>query len=173
MIDKGWILQMEEGGKRAKIKTSEGEILDKVLMLYPYGEAGNIKASDTSLCLLIYPLGSKTNVFAVPYNTTVQPLLEPTEKAVGNFEKGNKITFKANGDVELTGTNDLIAATLANLDITASAKISLSAPDILLGDAIANVLNTSATMQVVVSTGSSAGTYPVTILTAGQTKVKA
>ena len=35
MIDKGWILQMEEGGKRAKIKTSEGEILDKVLMLYP------------------------------------------------------------------------------------------------------------------------------------------
>ena len=118
MIDKGWIIQMYDGGKRAKIQTSEGEILDKVLMLYSYGEASNIESNDTSLCQLIYPLGSKTNVFAVPYDTTLQPVLEATEKAVGNFKKGNKITFKANGDVELIALGDSallgITATLLN-----------------------------------------------------------
>lgn len=102
MILKGFITEMKEGGKRAKVQTFENEIIDDVLMLYQYGEASNIQPDTTSLVLLLCPLGSKTNVFGVPYNVTLQPSLEASEKAVGNFKIGNKITFKANGDVEIT-----------------------------------------------------------------------
>lgn len=52
-----------------------------------------------------------------------------------------------------------------------SPLVSLDADSIELGSAVAAVLNTAASMQVVVASGSSAGTYPVVINSAGQTKV--
>lgn len=103
MIQKGFITEMKEGGKRAKVQTFEGEILDDVLMLYTYGDASNVAAGENSLVLLLCPLGSKTNVFGVPYDVPLQPTdLAAGEKAIGNFKTGNKIVFKANGDVEIT-----------------------------------------------------------------------
>lgn len=103
MIQKGFITEMKEGGKRAKVQTFEGEILDDVLMLYTYGEMSNISAGENSLVLLFCPLGSKTNVFGVPYDVPLQPTdLVAGEKSIGNFKVGNKIVFKANGDVEVT-----------------------------------------------------------------------
>ena len=172
-INKGYIISTSQGGLRCKVKTFENEILDNVLILQPYGDASNIEADETSLVLLFYPQGSKTSAFAIPYNPPLQPSLEITEKAIGNFKIGNQIVFKSNGDIVVNAENDLLAAALSNLNIQATTKITLNAPDISLSDAVGLVLNDAATMQVVISGGSSAGTYPVDIVDAGQSKVKA
>ena len=149
MIQKGIIQEVLEGGLRAKVKTFQDEILDDVLLLHPYGESSNPIIDTSSLVLLFFALGSKTASFGIPYNPLLQPTLESGEKVVGNFPIGNKITFKANGDIEVLGTT------------------------VSLGDATGLVLNDTATMEVVIASGSSAGTYPVSITDAGQTKVSA
>jgi len=172
MIQKGFILEVSEGGERAKVKTFQGEILDNVLLLHPYGESSNPIIDATSNILLFFSLGSKTNAFGIPYNPLLQPNLESGEKVTGDLAVGNKITFKANGDVEVVATNDLIE-TMVNKTVTATTNITLAAPAVDIGDAVGLVLNSAATMQVVIAGGSSAGTYPVDILTEGQTKVSA
>lgn len=172
-MEKAILLEVLEGGKIAKVKTYDGQIIDNVVMLFPYGESSNPPIDGNSLIFLLYSLTSRSNLFGIPYNVPLQSALEPTEKQVGNFSVGNKVTFKANGDLEITGTNDFLAESLANLNINATTKITLNAPDVSLGDAVGLVLNDAASMQVVISGGSSAGTYPVTIVSAGQTKVKA
>jgi len=187
MIQKGYILEVLEGGLRAKVETFQGEILDNVLLLHPYGSSSNPILNDSSLILLFFSLGSKTNAFGIPYNALLQPDLEAGEKTVGNLSVGNKITFKANGDIEVIATNDMIETvvnktltasgdvneTMENKTVTASSNITLSASTVDIGDAVDLVLNNSAVMQVVVPGGSSAGTYPVTIVSPGQTKVNA
>ena len=173
MIIKGFILETSQGGQRAKVKISQGEILDNVLLLHPYGESNNMQSDESSQVLILFANNSKTNAFGIPYNVLLQPTLMLTEKAVGNFKIGNKITFKANGDIEIDGANDFLAQSLKNLNVTADTKITLNAPDISLGDAVGLVLNDTATMQVTIPSGSSAGTYNVAIIKAGQSKVNA
>tara|TARA_R110000796_G_scaffold93137_1_gene197616 strand:+ start:38 stop:583 length:546 start_codon:yes stop_codon:yes gene_type:complete len=178
---KGYILEMSEGGKRAKIEALGGRIFENLLVFYPYGEASNIQPDDTSLCTIFLPMNDESNAFCVPYNVPLQPSLEPSEKAVGNFKKGNKVTFKANGDIELTGAKDFLAKSLSNLEITATTEIKIiadevklegiseikaDAPEVKLGDATALILSTLATI-----TDSVGGAC--TIVSAGQTKVKA
>ena len=85
MIIKGFILETSEGGQRAKVKISQGEILDNVLLLHPYGETSNMQNDESSQVLILFANGSKTNTFGIPYNVLSQPNLELTEKAVGNF----------------------------------------------------------------------------------------
>ena len=172
MIQKGFIEKVLEGGLRAQVKAFQGEILPDVLLLHPNGEASNPEVNESSNVLLFFALGSKTASFGIPYNPPQQPTLEPGEKAVGNFSVGNKITFKANGDIEVIATNDLIE-TVVNKTVTATTNITLSAPVVNLGDAVGLVLNDAAAMEVVIASGSSAGTYPVSITAAGQTKVSA
>lgn len=109
MISKAQILSTSDGGLKCKVKTFEGEILDKVLILQPYGEASNPIIDKGSLVLLFYPQGSKTSAFAVPYNPLLQPTLETGEKAIGNFSAGNKITFKKNGDIEINCNSALFS----------------------------------------------------------------
>lgn len=173
LILKGYITQTKDGGRFAKVITFQEEVIDDVLLLYSYGEASFMESDDSSLVLLFCPLGNKSNVFGIPYNFLSQPILEATEKAVGNFKKGNKITFKKNGDIIIDGANDLLAKTLVNAVINATNKITLNAPSIDLGSATDFVLNKTASMQVVIPSGSSAGTYQVQIVNAGQSKVKA
>lgn len=107
MIIKGYIISTSEGGRKARVKTSEGEILTNVLMLYNYGEASNMQSDESSLVLLLFPMGSKTSAFGIPYNVLLQPALEITEKVIGNLKKGNKITFKADGSNEVQGNTDI------------------------------------------------------------------
>jgi hypothetical protein len=180
MIQKGYILEILNDGLEAKVETLQGEVLNNVLLLHPYGSSSNPNIDNSSLILLFFSLGSKTNAFGIPYNPPLQSTLESGEKEVGNLSVGNKITFKANGDIEVLATNDLIENAInktitATGDITATAdnSMTLSASTVDIGDAVDLVLNQSASMQVVIPGGSSAGTYPVTILTAGQTKVNA
>lgn len=171
MIQKGYLIEIKEGGRRARVKLLEEDI--DVLLLYPYGETSNMQKDESSLVLVLMPFGSKTNAFGIPYNALLQPELEISEKAVGNFKTGNKITFKQNGDIEVAGTNDFLATSLANLNVTASSAINLVAPDVSLGDAISLVLNENASLSVTIPGGSSAGTYTVDINSAGQSKVSA
>lgn len=116
MIQKGYIQEILEGGLRAKVKTSQGDILDNVLLLHSYGESSNPIINANSLVLLFYAMGSKSVAFGIPYNPLLQPILENGEKAIGNFSSGNKMTFKANGDVEIENVSDVnINATSLNL----------------------------------------------------------
>lgn len=116
MIQKGFIEEIFEGGLRAKVKTFQDEILDDVLLLHPYGETSNPAITTSSLVLLFFSLGSKTASFGIPYNPPLQPTLESGEKAVGNFSVGSKITFKANGDIEVISSNlvDITSTLLTN-----------------------------------------------------------
>lgn len=163
---KGHILKMTDGGKRAEVEALAGRVFKDLLVLQNYGDASNIEPDDTSQCAIFLPMNEESNACCIPYNVPLQPSLEPTEKAVGNFKKGNMVTFKANGDVEVTGAKDFLATALGNLNITASAKITLNAPDVSLGDATGFVLNDAA-----IITDSVGGAC--TIATAGQDKVKA
>jgi phage gp45-like len=172
-MEKAVILEILEGGKRAKVQTFQGEVIDDVVLLHSYGEASNPPINNNSLIYLYYSLGSKSVSFGIPYNVPLQPTLEIGEKATGNFLQGNKITYKANGDIEVSGSKDFLAESLENFKVTATTKIALDAPVVGLGDEIGFVLNDAAAMQVVIAGGSSAGTYPVVISSAGQTKVKA
>jgi len=171
-ILKGYITSTSEGGTKAQVQTLKGRVINDVTLLYPYGHASNIQNDDSSLVLLFSVMGSKTNIFGVPFNIPLQPELSTSEVSTGNFKKGNKITFKSNGDIEVVTDSDILE-TVANLTTTATGKITLSAPEVELGDAVDLALNQAAVMQVVIPGGSSAGTYPVTIVSAGQTKVKA
>lgn len=160
--EKGYISTILEGGKVAKIVLSDNSI-HEFLMLYSYGEGSNIGVGKNSLALVIG--SSIDDAMAIPFNIQTAKILDETEKAIGNFNKGNIITFKKNGDIVVAGTENFLA--------TIATKFKITAPLIELGDASANVLNQNASMQVIITSGSSAGTYPVQINNAGQTKVKA
>ncbi len=158
-VIKGYLTRTYEGGMRGQVEIITGEIIDNVLLMYPYGFASNMETETNagSMVLLFKPMGSSTNIFGVPYNPLLQPKLAPTEAAHGNFKKGNKVTWKANGDVV----------------IDCESTVTINGGTINLADANALVLNENANMQVTIPGGSSAGTYTVTINNPGQSKVSA
>lgn len=166
MIYKGYILEISQGGQRAKVKALGGRIFENLLILHPYGESSFMESDNSSLCWVFMPTNGDENSFCIPYNVPLQPELKQTEKVVGNFKTGNKVTFKANGDIELAGTNDFLAQTIENFNINASTKITLNAPAIGLGDELGLVLNDQAAI-----TDSVGGACVIT--SPGQTKVTA
>jgi phage gp45-like len=107
----GYINNTSEGGAKAQVTTLQDEVIDDVLLLYPYGFTSNIQNDANSSVLLLSSLGSDTNIFGIPYNVPLQPSLESQEAAVGNFKGTNKITFKANGDIEVIAEDVDITAT--------------------------------------------------------------
>jgi hypothetical protein len=174
-VQKGYLIKTSEGGIRAQVRTMTNEVIDNVLMLSPYGSASNMQREEEqgSMVLLLKSMGSKTNIFGIAYNPLLQPQLEPTEYAVGNLKKGNKITFKANGDIEVfTEQNinincaDMNEIATGDINQTATGAININGASVNLGDAIGLVLNTAATIL-----DSGGGTC--TIVSAGQTKVNA
>lgn len=191
-ILKGYITLMEEGGKYAQVEAL-GKIYDRVLMLYPYGMSSNIKLDDSSMVLLLKNMGSDDTVFGIPYNAPLQSALEPAEAECGNLKDGNKITFKNNGDIEISATTGTLKELVKTLDITASTNMKVTSPDInltgatkvtvagpltevtstivKLGLGTLPVLNTAATMTV--DTTTSNPVQPVVITAPGQTAVLA
>jgi hypothetical protein len=151
IIERGNIISTQ--GKYAKVKLKDSSI-HYLLLFMPYGDCSN--PPDNCPCLIIGE--SLNNAFVLPYLPSSQPTLATNEKAIGNFKSTNSITFKANGDIIISGNN---------LDATAFAGL------INLGTGTSFVLNQNANMRVVITQGNSAGTYPVEIVTAGQSKVKA
>ena len=124
MLYRGKILKIKEGGKKAKVKWIRGRISDNLLVVHFYGEASNIDIDENSMCWVLCPMGDESNAIVIPYNVALQPTLEATEKAIGNFKQGNKITFKANGDIEIitNGDSSLFDIT-GNLEVSGSANI--------------------------------------------------
>ncbi len=173
MITKGFLKRFTSQN-RAEVSTVNGQILNNVQILYPYGYYSKAKLNETSEILLLSSLGSKANLFGIPYNVPIEPtdLLDGEVQIKNPAVEDSKITFKQNGDIEIT-TNQDLNQMINSLNITATAKVTINAPEIDLADAVGLVLNDSASMDVTVTGGSSAGTYPVTINNAGQTKVKA
>jgi phage gp45-like len=173
-IEKGYLVKTSEGGKYAQVRSLTGEIIDDVLMLYPFGSSSNMEREEQegSLVLLLKALGSKTNIFGIAYNPVLQPLLEEGDVSYYNPKNTNKITFKKNGDIEVS-SETAINVNADSINEQATSTINIDAPDINLGDAVGLLLNNAAVLQVTIPGGSSAGTYPVTIVSEGQTKVKA
>ena len=148
-ISKGFILSLSQDKKKAEVKTIQGEILKDVLLLFPYGFYSAIDITSNTEILLLYANGSKTLKFGIPYNVINAPsdLSDGDIEIIQNISK-NKITLKKNGDIEIEGDN------------------------ISIGEAGGNALNINADMSVNITSGSSAGVYPVSINNAGQSKVK-
>jgi hypothetical protein len=168
-------------GKVADVTGANKSLFTNVKLLTQYGYASNILINDNSMGLLMFLNGDRSNPRVIPFNQEVQPDLESSEVAIGNFNQGGKLIFKANGDIEITGAKDFLATTLENLELTATAEtkikanevkleggseIKIEAPEVKLGDATSLVLNENA-----VITDSVGG--PCTISSAGQIKVKA
>ena len=173
MIQKGFLKRFTKEGK-GEVITLNGQILNNVQILYPYGYYSKAKLNETSEIILLSSLGSKTNIFGIPYNVP----LEPTDLIDGELQiknpsvENSKIVFRQSGDIEIT-TNQDISQVMENFNITANSNITINANQIDLADATSFVLNENANMEVVIPSGSSAGTYSVNINSAGQSKVKA
>lgn len=153
MIQQGFIISTSNGGKLAKILTTGGKTYNEVPVFNPYGVASNQQVP----CVLITPKCSSDNPLAIPYSYENLPDLEKGAVQFGNFANDAKILFKDNGEIE----------------ISTSDEVNIKGSYINLGDGLGYVLNNMAQMQVVIPTGSSAGTYQVNIVDAGQYKVKA
>ena len=98
------------------------------------------------------------------------------------LQEGDKVIYNKDGEIrlgydgKLTITNKdstIILDLDNNIDITSTANVNINGSLVNLGSAVDLVLNKSAAMEVVIASGSSAGTYPVTIISSGQNKVKA
>lgn len=129
MIQKGYITEVLEGGKKAKVQTFQGDVLDNVLLLHPYGESSNPSIDDYSLILLFFSLGSKSAAFGIPYNLPLQPTLESGEKVIGNLSIGNKITFKADNSIEVIAEILSVTATTSTTSGTFDATGSINTAD--------------------------------------------
>lgn len=156
-IKKGFINSTfkADGALRAQVQIDQADPIEDVLLVFPYGYASNPPAAIDGAMVLLFM--NRALNFAIPFNPLLEPLLESGGVSVGNFNVGNKITFKANGDIEMESEG----------------AMTLSASTVNIGDAVDLVLNNSASMTVTIPSGSSAGTYPVTIVSPGQTKVSA
>ena len=136
----------KDGALRAQIQIDQDDPIEDVLMVFPYGHASNPPSSIDGAMVLLFM--NRSLNFAIPFNPLLEPLLESGEVSIGNFDVGNKVTFKANGDIEIVnnsasvkmandgnidinGTDVTIACD--NADITASAIATVDAPAIELG----------------------------------------
>jgi hypothetical protein len=91
----------------------------------------------------------------------------------------NGKTISINGEsIAINGSNEInLNSEVCNIEnqttnINSSAMVNINGSMVNIADAIALALNQNAQMQVVIPSGSSAGTYPVQIMNAGQVKVK-
>ncbi len=172
---RGQILEINtiSGTDFATVIIAGDVIVGGVLIVYPYNTTSKplIESSDIDTNQILLFKGVNGQIYGEPYNIPLQnPNLLPGEYEIGNQKKGNKIIFKANGDIKI------VTPTGTAINIIEGGDIEITGGgDVKLGDASSAVLNLLATMQVTVTGGSSAGTYPVSIITSGQTadKVKA
>lgn len=175
-IVKGFILKVNEKEGTAQVQGEDGTIYENVLLVNPYGTHSIPKVGDSMEITLSKSMGSKDVVTGIAFDYENQDIL-PAEKqgdyTVGSVVGGNYTQYKQDGNTVEKATQKTINAntqTNGNVDINGN----FSTNNITnLGEAIALVLNQNAVMQVVIPSGSSAGTYQVQIQSAGQTKTKA
>lgn len=191
---KGYITAVNVKTGKVSAKALGGKTYSNIQLINPYNTNSIPKIAINMCIMIIKSGGSDGAVYGIPFNVVTQFELESEgDYAVGSVVGKNKIIFKASGDtVENANTKTINANTYtlsnyneASLDgdvtnissqmvnIEGNIEVNVDAEAVNLGDAIANVLNENAIMEVIITGGSSAGTYPVQITNAGQTKVKA
>jgi hypothetical protein len=194
---KGFITSIDIKTGKVQVKAEDGKTYSGVQLISPLGTNTVPQITINAEILLQKSLGSDDSVFGIPFNRTQQfttlPLESQGDYAVGSTVGKNNITFKASGEtVENAKSKELsieeynvssyneanFDGDVTNIDsqmvnIEATTEANINAPIVNLGDGTIFVLNQNATMQVVIPVGSSAGTYPVQIISAGQIKVKA
>lgn len=130
-----WARITAPGSDDKQFATQQMEYLGKVadgLIVFPYGLHGNVPAD--ALALMFAIQGNPDNRAAIAWTPKDRPTLKDGEVAFYHPPTGGLVVWRQNGNLEITTAAD-IKATCANAEITATTKITLTAPTInLVGD---------------------------------------
>ena len=131
MIIKGYITKTD--GTYATVSSFQNQIFDDVLLIYPYGFQSRVKPTNSTLVLLFGGLGSKTNLFGIPYDVITQSTLEDGDSEIKNrlsllgFKAGaskNTIT----GNVDCDKSINAISYKVGNIKVVGSQQATITNP---------------------------------------------
>lgn len=127
-ILKGFIKRVykKDGVLMAQVNINRDIPVNDVLLIFDYGVYSNPETDEGSPMVLLFK--NRGLNFAIPNHPLLSVLLEKGEVFTGNPSVKNGFIYKANGDIEVTGTSDFLAQTLNNLNVIATTKITLNAP---------------------------------------------
>jgi hypothetical protein len=131
MIIKGYITKTD--GIYATVSTYQDQIFDDVLLIYPYGFQSKVKPSTSTLVLLFGGLGSKTNLFGIPYDIITQSTLEDGDSEIKN--RISQFGFKAGagkniikGDVDCDKSFNAVSYKVNNIKVVGSQQSTITNP---------------------------------------------
>lgn len=163
------------------------EVARHVASLYPYGLFSNAPLG--SLVVALNIKGHEENKVGIPMRASEDRFkdLEPGETVFGNVISRSHIKILNNGDIEVTSLGNIVATATGNIeatadgdieataggdititasgkvDITATSTVTVNAPQVDLGGSGGFPVAQIGVSQVVIPSGSSAGTFPVTL----------
>lgn len=142
-------------------------------IIFDYGYSSKIPLSSNTQVLIYKIDNSSQNLLCKPFNLTTQSSLKTSEVQLENSATNSKVLLAQDGSIQIETTNSNITIdSSGNIIINSTNNVNMTGTIINLGDATANALNLNADLSVTIPSGSSAGTYPIDINNAGQTKVK-
>ena len=131
MIIKGYITKTD--GTYATVSSFQNQIFDDVLLIYPYGFQSRVKPTNSTLVLLFGGLGSKTNLFGIPYDIITQSTLEDGDSEIKN--RSSSLGFKAGaskntitGDVDCDKSINAISYKVGNTKVVGSQQATILNP---------------------------------------------
>ena len=131
MIIKGYITKTD--GTYATVSSFQNQIFDNVLLIYPYGFQSKVKPTNSTLVLLFGGLGSKTNLFGIPYDVITQSTLEDGDSEIKN--RSSSLGFKAGattntvtGDINCNKSINAISYKVGNIKVVGSQQSTIANP---------------------------------------------
>ena len=131
MIIKGYITKTD--GTYATVSSFQNQIFDDVLLIYPYGFQSKVKPTNSTLVLLFGGLGSKTNLFGIPYDVITQSTLEDGDSEIKN--RSSSLGFKAGatkntvtGDIDCNKSINAISYKVGNIKVVGSQQATITSP---------------------------------------------
>lgn len=131
MITKGYITKTD--GTFASVISMQNEIYDDVLLLYPYGSQSRVKPTESTLVLLLGCLGSKSNLFGIPYDILTQSTLEEGDSELKNRVSNNGFKAGASknnitGDVDCDKSFNAVSYKVNNIKVVGSQEPTITNP---------------------------------------------
>jgi len=131
MIIKGYITKTD--GTIATVVSMQNEVYDDVLLLYPYGFQSRVKPTESTLVLLLGCLGSKSNLFGIPYDVITQSTLQEGDSEIKNRVSNNGFkagTSKNNitGDTDCDKSFNAVSYKVNNIKVVGSQQPTISNP---------------------------------------------